>query len=199
MVLWYLFSRLSPHRIRVFLLRVCFSPLYLSRQDRKHWPHFFRQNNCGDARITWVVTAMKLLDNSTCRCQLLWGRKAMDDTNGYYYCICYMRYVQWILLSMHIYIYVYYIYIYIPLGRWITRSKHPESSGKRLKTWERAFNFKLFIYWGELVSKTAYISVKQPNSSSCKHLEIDSFAHKLSRVRWLNASSKVMRTYRDCI
>lgn len=111
------------------------------------------------------------------------------------YAICAMDSTE----HAYIYIYVYYIYIYIPLGRWITRSKHPESSGKRLKTWERAFNFKLFIYWGELVSKTAYISVKQPNSSSCKHLEIDSFAHKLSRVRWLNASSKVMRTYRDCI
>lgn len=37
----------------------------------------------------------------------------MDDTNGYYYCICYMRHVQWILLSMHIYIYIVFTYAYL--------------------------------------------------------------------------------------
>ena len=162
MVLWY-YSHASLLTESGFSIASLLQPpLPFKTRPQTFGPIFFRQNNCGDARITWVVTAMKLLDNSTCRCQLLWGRKAMDDTNGYYYCICFMRYVQWILLSMHTYIYNIYIYTYL---------LEDESQGQSMPK----------------VQENAWKPGKEPSTSSYLSIEGSSFPRRPISV-WSNGT-----------
>ena len=78
------------------------------------------------------------------------------------------------------------LYIYLDHAYTSWKMNHKvKAFGKfriRLKTWEKAFN--LFIYWGELDSKTAYISLKQLNSSSCKHLG--------SSILWASGRTSVL-------